>query len=219
MTLLRIDASIRIDGSISRELADTAEQAWTAEHPGVSVVRRDLGTQPLPAGAWPAAVSAKLAADAPPTPEQLAANTLVTALGDELLAADAVLLSTPLYNYGVSQHLKTWLDLVLADPRVGPPAEQSLAGKPLILAMARGGGYGPGTPREGWDHATPWLQRILGEVLGMDVHLAAAELTLADVTPGMEQLRDLAAESRRTAQVTAAEHGAKLATVNSTTAA
>jgi FMN-dependent NADH-azoreductase len=218
MTLLRIDASIRIDGSVSRDLADSAEQAWSAEHPGVTVVRRDLGTQPLPAGAWPAAISAKQAPDSP-TPEQLAASTLVTALGDELLVADAVLLSTPLYNYGVSQHLKTWLDLVLADPRVGPPAEQSLAGKPLILAMARGGGYGPGTPREGWDHATPWLQRILGEVLGMDVHLAAAELTLADVTPGMEQLRDLAAESRRTARVTAAEHGSKLATHTTATTA
>jgi FMN-dependent NADH-azoreductase len=211
MTLLRIDASIRIDGSVSRELADTAELAWAAEHPGAAVVRRDLGTTPLPAGSWPAAISAALAPDAPRTPEQLAAGALVSALGDELLAADAVLVSTPLYNFGVSQHLKAWLDLMLADPRVGPPAQQPLSGTPLILAMARGGGYGPGTPREGWDHATPWLHRIFGDVLGMDVHLAAAELTLADVTPEMEELRGLAAESRRTAQVTAAEHGAKVA--------
>jgi len=86
---------------------------------------------------------------------------------------------------------------VLTDPRLGPPAQQALASKPLILAIARGGSYGPGTPREGWDHATPWLRRIFADVWGMDVKLVEAELTLADVTPGMEPLRDLAAESRK----------------------
>ncbi len=48
----------------------------------------------------------------------------------------------------------------------------------------RGGGYGAGTPREGWDHATPYLLRILGDVWGADVTLVEAELTLADVVPG-----------------------------------
>ena len=47
----------------------------------------------------------------------------------------------------------------------------------------RGGGYGAGTPREGWDHATPYLLRILGDVWGADVTLVEAELTLADVVP------------------------------------
>ena len=28
---------------------------------------------------------------------------------------------------------------------------------PTYRPASRGGGYGPGTPREGWDHAQPWL--------------------------------------------------------------
>ena len=49
--------------------------------------------------------------------------------------------------------------------------------------IARGGGYGPGTPRAGWDHATPYLQQIFGAVFGADLTVVEAELTLASVVP------------------------------------
>ncbi|HEY1133905.1 MAG TPA: hypothetical protein VGE77_04955 [Nocardioides sp.] len=49
MSLLRIDASIRHEGSASRELADRVEQEWSARNPGGDIVRRELGTAPLPA--------------------------------------------------------------------------------------------------------------------------------------------------------------------------
>ena len=57
MTLFRLDASIRTKGSVTRAVADTVTTAWQAEHPGVTVVRRDVGTAPLPAEAWTTAVS------------------------------------------------------------------------------------------------------------------------------------------------------------------
>src|SRR6266545_2352104 len=126
MTLLRIDASIRTDGSVSRHLADTAVQAWQTEHPDGTVVRRDPGTQPLPADLWPVAVGAAHTPEDRRTPEQRAAVALVSELADELIGADAVVVATPLYNFGISQHLKVWLDLVLTDPRLGPPAQQAL---------------------------------------------------------------------------------------------
>jgi FMN-dependent NADH-azoreductase len=50
MTLLRVDSSIRTDGSVSREVADALEEAWSRHHTG-PVVRRDLGRDPLPAQA------------------------------------------------------------------------------------------------------------------------------------------------------------------------
>ena len=62
--------------------------------------------------------------------------------------------------------------------------------------LVRGGGYGAGTPREGWDHATPYLLRILRDVWGADVTLVEAELTLADVNPALAELRAAAAVSR-----------------------
>ncbi len=164
MSLFRLDASIKVDGSASREIADVVEQHWLATHPGDRVVRRHIGTEPLPSDAWAHAVSASWTPAEERTPEQQAAAELVTGLADELLEADAILLAVPLYNFGVSQHIKAWFDLVITDPR-GKDAPL-LAGKPVVLATVRGGAYGAGTPREGWDHSTAYLRRILGRRLG-----------------------------------------------------
>ena len=212
-TLLRVDASIRVDGSVSRALAESAETAWNAEHPDGVVVRRDLGRHPLPATAWPALAGAKVGIE-PATDadrETLAeAKALAADLAAEVKNADAILLAVPLYNYGIAQHVKTWIDLLLIDRElVGGPGP--IAGRPVIFALARGGGYGPGTPKHGWDHATPYLKRVFGDLFGMNIREAVAELTLAPVTPGMEELIDAAKVSESEAHVTAENHGAVVA--------
>ena len=70
-----------------------------------------------------------------------------------------------------------------------------LGGRDLIVLAARGGGYGPGTPREGWDHAAAWLPHGLSYT-GLEPRVfITAELALADVNPAMADLRGLAAES------------------------
>ena len=96
------------------------------------------------------------------------------------------------------------------DPRFAP-GSAPLAGRPLALVVARGGGYGPGTPREGWDHTTPYLVRIFAEVLGADVTLVDTELTLADAVPAMAELRPLAAQRLAEAHQRADEAGRELA--------
>jgi FMN-dependent NADH-azoreductase len=210
MTLLRVDASIRTDGSVSREVADSVETGWRAGQPDATVVRRDLGRDPLPAPAWAAAVSAGRTPDGERTPQQRASVAYATALADELLGADAVVVASPLYNFGIPQHLKAWIDLVLTDPRFAP-GTAPLAGRPLALVIARGGGYGPGTPRAGWDHATPYLLQIFGAVLGAKVTLIEAELTLAAITPAMAGLVGEAQRVRARAVELAAETGRALA--------
>lgn len=208
MHLFRLDASIRIAGSVSRALADTAEQAWLAEHHDGVVTRRDLGVQPLPADAWGALARAAVDPTAPPADE---ARALVDRLGAELLDADAFLFAVPLYNWNLPAQVKSWIDLVVMHPRLGLHGDRPLEGKPAVLTLSRGGGYGPGTPKEGWDHVTPYLRRILGEVFGLDLHIAEAELTLADVTPAMAPLRGLAAESLKAGHEKAAAHGVRVA--------
>ena len=211
MRFFRLDASLRTDGSVTRTLADAVEREWLSEHPDAEVVRRDVGLDPLPP-VWPAAVSALMR---PPgdvrTDAERRAAGLAEELVDELLSADAYLIAAPIYNYGVPQQVKHWIDLVITDPRAIKPGEPLLAGRPAVLVEARGGGYAPGTPREGWDHATPYLRRILADYWGLDLATAEAELTLAEVTPAMASLRDLAEQQLKEAHATAAAHGMRIA--------
>jgi FMN-dependent NADH-azoreductase len=191
-TIFRLDSSIRTQGSVSRSVADTLEASIVeAEGSGTAVVRRDLGQHPLPSDVWATAAFVGLTAESERAPEQVAAKALSVELADEVVAADVLVIATSLYNYGVSQHLKTWIDTVITDPRFAP-GTATVKGKPAFLVIARGGGYGAGTPREGWDHATAYLRRILVDVWGLDLDVIETELTLAEVTPQMAELRDLA---------------------------
>ncbi|MET0929338.1 MAG: NAD(P)H-dependent oxidoreductase [Aeromicrobium sp.] len=206
-TIFRLDSSIRIDGSVSRAVADTLEAALVEELGADTVVtRRDVGVSPVASDVWATAAFAGFAPEADWTPEQIAAKAVATELADEVVAADVVIIAAPLYNFGVSQHLKTWIDTLIADPRFGPGTE-TVKGKPAFLVIARGGGYGEGTPRAGWDHATDYIKRILADVWGFDLDVIETELTLAEVTPQMAELRDLAraqlAESHETARTSA----------------
>jgi FMN-dependent NADH-azoreductase len=211
MSLFRLDASIRTDGSVSREIADLVEQGWQDGHPSEQIVRRHLGTDPIPSTAWPIAVSGAYVPAADRTPEQTEAAALAATLVDELLAADALLFAIPLYNFGVSQHFKTYVDLVITDPRMGAGAEPPLKGKPAELVVVRGGSYAAGTPREGWDHATSWYRRILEDVWQLDLAVVETEFTLVGVNPALDQFKEIAAQLRTEAEELARKHGAALA--------
>lgn len=210
MTLFRLDASFRVEGSASREIADIVEAEWLANHPGDTVVRRHVGVDVLPADAWANAVAAGFTPEEQRSPEQRAAVALAAELVDEMLAADAVLLAIPLYNFGVSQHAKTWIDLVITDPRAAAGGPPLLAGKPVVLATVRGGAYGSGTPREGWDHSTAYLRRILADVWGADLMVVEREFTLVGVNPALDDFTDLAAEMHTKALDAAREAGRAL---------
>ena len=210
MTLFRLDASFRVEGSHSRAVADVVEAAWTEANPGERVVRRHLGTDVVPATAWGDAVTAGYVGEDQRTPQQREAVALAATLTDELVEADALLFAVPLFNYGVSQHFKTWVDLVITDPRMGP-GSTTLAGKPAELVVVRGGNYRAGTPREGWDHATPWMRRILADVWGLDLSVTETDFTLVGVNPALDQFKEMAVELRAESESVARRHGEQLA--------
>lgn len=206
-TIFRLDASIRAVGSQSRALASTLEDSIRTQLAELDVVRRDVGLSPLPATAWARAVQAGPKALSERTTEEVEAAALATKLADEMLAADAFIFSVPLYNYAVSQHAKAWIDLLVTDPRFTVKVPSPISKRPACLISARGGAYGPGMPKEGWDHATPWLRRIFENSWGLDLQLIDVELTLADVNPAMASLRDLAASNLKQAHAAAKQAG------------
>jgi FMN-dependent NADH-azoreductase len=212
MSLFRLDASIRVEGSHSRAIADIVEQEWRDARPGEPVVRRHVGVDPIPATAWATAVFAGFTPAESRTDEQRAAQELAATLTDELIAADALLFAVPLYNFGVSQHFKTWVDMVITDPRMAAGSQPALAGKPAVLVTVRGGNYRPGTPREGWDHATGWMRRILADVWHLDLNVVETEFTTVGVNPALDRFTDLARQLRQEAEEQARKHGHELGT-------
>jgi FMN-dependent NADH-azoreductase len=83
----------------------------------------------------------------------------------ELLGADTVLIGAPMYNFSVPAALKAWIDRVtfpgaFTDPDTG---DSLLHGTTVVVITARGGAYGPGTPRQAWDFHTPYLRAYFGE--------------------------------------------------------
>jgi FMN-dependent NADH-azoreductase len=210
MSLYRLDASIRTEGSVSRGIADIVERAWQDGHATDSVTRRHVGTDPIPSDYWALAVGASRTPADARTPAQEAATALAATLVDELDAADALLFAVPLYNFGVSQHFKTWVDLVITDPRMGAGAEPLLAGKPAELVTVHGGNYSAGTPREGWDHATGWIRRILEDVWQLDLTVVEQEFTLVGVNPALDAFTEAAEQMRVEAERIAHAHGREL---------
>ena len=95
-----------------------------------------------------------------------------------VMAADAVVIGVPFYNFTIPSSLKSWIDhltragITFRYTATGP--EGLIKGKKVYLALASGGVYSEG-PMQGYDFAAPYLRTVLG-FLGMsDVTVARAE--------------------------------------------
>jgi FMN-dependent NADH-azoreductase len=193
--LLHIDSSVQGDRSVSRRLTARAADRWRATHPGGTVTYRDLAVTPVPHLDAVTGTARLLLADQH-TPAQRESFALSVQLVDEIKNADTVLLGLPLYNFGPPSAVKSWVDHIVA-PGLSIDAETGdglLGGTDFVVLASRGGGYGPGTPRESWDHNETWLPHAVS-LTGLQPRFITAELTMADANPAMADLKPLAAES------------------------
>jgi len=190
--LLHLDSAASLKNSRSREITATFADAWRARGSEYSVTYRDLHRDPLPHLAdavlhWPPRLRPEGAAAADPA-ALAAAEELQDELVGELLGADVLLVGAPLYNYSVPSSLKTWIDHVHIPGRTAPFVDaptQPMAGRPAVVVSSRGASYDVGSPTEGWDHAVPMLELILGTALGMTVEVITTSLTLAETVPAL----------------------------------
>lgn len=118
--------------------------------------------------------------------------------------------AVPLYDYGVSQHFKTWFDLAYTDPRINPTGT-ALRGKPATFVTVLGGNYSPGSPKEGWDHSTAWLRRVPEDVWGLDLRVVQRPFTLVGVNPALDAFTETAAELKQNAEQVAVHSGRHIA--------
>src|SRR5882672_9499198 len=162
--LLIVHGSPMRTTSFSRKIAERAVALLQSHHSGLNVVRRDLAADHVP-HLNEAAIAAMR-----PAPGQSGVDTSVLSysnmLVDELVAADALVLSAPMHNFGISSQLKAYIDNIVRLGRTFRYGENGrpvglLGGKPALIVVARGGVYSSG-PLANLDFQESYLRTILG---------------------------------------------------------
>lgn len=180
MKLLHIDSSVLGTESVSRPLTAAIVGRLTKTNGRVEVIYRDLATSPPPhmtlaslPGDHPFSTRAGLL-----SPAAQAVRDESQRLLDEFLGADTVVLGAPMYNFTIPTQLKSWIDVIVVPGKTfrftetGP--EGLVGGKRVIVAIARGGNYGPNTPAASNEHAETYLRSILS-FIGVNPEFVVAE--------------------------------------------
>ena len=163
MKLLHIDSSVLGSRSVSRQVSAAIVDRLRKATPGLEVVYRDLTLTPLAhlSGSHLGAAEGT-AADATLQQDLVAGQAVL----EEFLAADIVVLGAPMYNFTIPSQLKAWIDRILVAGKTfkyGAQGAEGLAGnKRVIVAVSRGGFYGPGTPAAVGEHLETYLRWVFG---------------------------------------------------------
>lgn len=177
-SILRIEASIKRENSVSRKITDRVIARLLDRYADASLVSRDLshGVKPIDA-AWIGAVFT-------PAEQRSPEQAGIVAYADELLAeiraADIVVIGLPVYNFGVPAQLKSWFDQLarkgetFAYTETGPKG--LLEGKKAIIAMASDG------TKQGSeiDFASGYVKHMLNFFGISDVETVAADAIVYD---------------------------------------
>jgi FMN-dependent NADH-azoreductase len=172
--LLVVETSPRGDSSISRQLTRRFVTDWQMANPEGEIVLRDLANTELPYvnDAWLKAYFTPAEFQSPDMQETLRLSDVLVA---ELLAADHLLIATPVYNYNVPAALKAWIDhIVRKGQTLGFNGEGLLKGKKATVLIASGGVYGEGSPIRDRDITPPYLRLILSIIGISDVTFVSA---------------------------------------------
>lgn len=155
MKILHIDSIITGPGSISRRLSKALVDRLGASADAVTVVRRDLASDPLPY--FGPAIVTKSA--------HVHESALAAEVLREFMEGDVIVIAVSMYNYGIPAQLKTWIDY-LAVPgvtfRYTERGSEGLAGaRKVYLASSRGGLYESCTAAAAREHQDSYLVSVL----------------------------------------------------------
>jgi FMN-dependent NADH-azoreductase len=148
MKLLHIDSSILGDNSASRQLSGEVVKAWQAAEPGVAVTYRDLAADAISHFSATTLVAAGTAAELRNAAQQHEAELSAQTLA-EFLAADAVVIAAPMYNFTVPTQLKAWIDRIAVAGqtfRYTEAGPEGLCGGKKVVIVSTSGGLHVGQP-------------------------------------------------------------------------
>ncbi|WP_434706089.1 FMN-dependent NADH-azoreductase [Pseudomonas sp. Z1-12] len=175
MKLLHIDSSILGDHSASRQLSREVVEAWKAAEPGITVTYRDLAADAISHFSAQTLVAAGTSAElrdaALKHEADLSASTMA-----EFLAADAVVIAAPMYNFSIPTQLKAWIDRIAVAGqtfRYTEAGPEGLCGGKKLVIVSTSGGLHAGQP-SGVGHED-YLKLVFGFLGITDIEVVRAE--------------------------------------------
>lgn len=148
MKLLHIDSSILGDNSASRQLSQRVVAAWQAAEPSAQVVYRDLAADAISHFSAATLVAAGTPDELRDAAQQHKARLSSETL-QEFLAADAVVIAAPMYNFTVPTQLKAWIDRIAVAGqtfRYTEAGPEGLCGNKKVIVVSTSGGLHVGQP-------------------------------------------------------------------------
>ncbi|WP_085902752.1 FMN-dependent NADH-azoreductase [Kiloniella majae] len=181
-TILHLDSSARRTdnpetsyNSISKTLAAGFIDEWKKQRQTDTIIYRDLGQTP-PEYINQDWIAAVFTDEKKRTNAQKELLVLSDTLIDEVDRADIILMSSPMYNYGMPAALKAWFDQVIRIhktfsfdlARGDYPLEPIMSGKTLVLITSTGEfGFETGGMREDINHLGPHV-KVMSKYLGVE---------------------------------------------------
>ena len=176
--ILRVDSSMRTEGSISRNLADKLVERLSDG--STQVTERDLANGiELINENW---IGSNFTDPADRSDEQKTSLATSDQLVNELRAADTVVITAPVYNFHVPAALKAWIDMVARARETFRYTEEGpvglLTGKKGYVVMTSGGTV-LGAEN---DFVSGWLKYILAFMGMTDVTFIDSSGLMLDET-------------------------------------
>ncbi|WP_297533289.1 FMN-dependent NADH-azoreductase [Thalassolituus sp.] len=176
--ILRVDSSMRTEGSISRNLADKLVERLSDG--STQVTERDLANGiELINENW---IGSNFTDPADRSDEQKTSLATSDQLVNELRAADTVVITAPVYNFHVPAALKAWIDMVARARETFRYTEEGpvglLTGKKVYVVMTSGGTV-LGAEN---DFVSGWLKYILAFMGMTDVTFIDSSGLMLDET-------------------------------------
>lgn len=181
--LLYIESSPRKQRSASIEVARTFLDAYRASHPGHTIETIDVWNLALPEFDG-AAIEAKYAGieGRERTDEQKRVWKTIESLARPFKEADTIVISAPMWNWGIPYKLKHLIDVVSQKDILFTFDERGLlgllTGKKAVLVLAKGIDYAPESASRSWDMQTSYLTVWLNSNGITDITLIPVEKTL-----------------------------------------
>lgn len=178
--LLHIIATPRIEESRTLQVSDEFLRGFRKKYPRCEVDTINVSTQDLPlltvkmiSGKYVLLGGGELSPDLKKAWKDIVSHI------ERFLSADAYLISTPMWNFGIPYPLKQYIDIIVQPKYLfkytdkGP--EGLVKNRKVVIITSRGGDYSPESPFHAFDYQEPYLRSILGFVGITDITFINAQ--------------------------------------------